>query len=139
MKAHDVIVFLAGSLVVGLACSANLEAPSAVNVVRDAGVIDFGVPEVRADDATTPGPTPATVDTVPCDKVAGTTRYAERAYAGRSKEDLARATALACGGASSLPVEYSCAPVGVGVQDGKLAAYCPQGVTGVTFIVPPKL
>ena len=121
----------AGSAAIFIACAAEQAAthPSA----GDSGVADaIGVLDAKA------GPTPpsTTVDVVPC--VGG---IAEKAYPGRSKEDLARATAMFCvadGATANAPPGYNCSVAAVWVKDGAIALRCGS-VSSVTLTVPPAL
>lgn len=132
MRFRHVAFILAGSVAVFVACAAEQAATH--SSATDSGVADaVAVPDAKA------GPTPpsTTVDVVPC--VGG---VAEKAYPGRTKEDLARAVTLVCGTTlpDPLPAKgYACYSGNVTVKDGAAASWCPSGVTSVTFVAPPPL
>lgn len=158
MRARDVVVFLAGSMIVAAACAAQNAVTNAVpsDAGRDAvGVsdvreldaetvsddaaplIDFGLPEAKADDATTPAA--FNVDDVPCDQQINGVWYAVKAYPGRTKEDLARVKTVVCGVLLNQPPGFDCsASFGVLVRDGEIAAMCGSTTkaTSVRVVLP---
>jgi len=136
MQWKVVVGSLLGSLVVAVACSSQ----HADNSPSDGGVVDaivdaLGLDHVESDAMAGEKPT---IDTVSCDKTAGSYAYAEKAYPGRSKEDLSRASAMICGG-SVIP-GYDCGKAEFAVKDGGIAVICGSK-TGVvaTIVLPPAL
>lgn len=130
MRLRDAFAFLVGSVVVYVACAAHPSDQTATG-------LDSGVSDAKADDASA-SPKPL-IDDVKCDKsyatASGTLWYAEHAYAGRSKEDLARGVAVICG--SSGPPGFSCYSSPLFVRDGAVSvAGCAMGDT-VRFVLPP--
>jgi hypothetical protein len=129
---------LVGALVVAAACSSSPRtdvAPSDSGGVVDAIADVLGLDHVESDAVAAEKPT---IDTVKCDKTAGSYAYAEKMYPGRTKEDLARASALICGG--TLFPGYDCASAGIVVRDGAIAVACGSK-TGLiaTIVMPPPL
>jgi hypothetical protein len=128
MRLGDAFAFLVGSVVVYVACAANHG--------DDTNSRDTGVADARADDAS---PAAFTVESIVCDQTtpAGI-RWGERTFPGRSKEDLARVTALVCGDAPETIPGYSCVQTSLVVRDGAVAAGCRNLGTKVTLIVPSR-
>lgn len=122
---------LAGSAAIFVACAAEQAATR--SGASDSGVADaIGVLDAKA------GPTPpsTTVDVVTC--VGG---VAEKAYPGRTKEDLVRTSVMLCGQplVDPLPARgYTCVVAGIAVKDGSVAAYC-NTAKEATFVAPPPL
>ncbi|MBI2389284.1 MAG: hypothetical protein HYV09_06775 [Deltaproteobacteria bacterium] len=147
MRTRTVLTLLAGSVTVHLAIScANVAdhggsgslADAIADVVRDA----LGGETPKADAAPPAG---WTSDEVPCDKSfvsSGLTLYyAEKAYPGRTKEDLAHAIVLDCATEMMgfpVPPTTECGVRPPLLKDGALIAQCGRGSAGrVRFLVPP--
>jgi hypothetical protein len=108
---------------------------------NDAGVLDaladaLGLDHVESDALAAEKPT---VHELKCDKskVAGGTTiwFTEQAFAGRSKADLARGSAIVCG----YDGDYPCVQTGMAVRDGSVLISCTKPEYTVTLTMPPPL
>lgn len=147
MRIRQVLALVVGSWFVSLACAG----PAPRDVDRDAGRVldavadlledvldlDTSVADAKADDAA-PAPT-VTVDEVKCTGDAGTFVIIEKAYPGRTVNDLARATAVWDDPAGTIPGGFKWAKsASLLIRDGAIGMQCVVGQT-VRFIVPPPL
>lgn len=159
MRARDVAGMLVGAVVVFGACAVHVD-DSGSRAAADSGTKDgaleaaidalgdsLGVEISPIKDAEAgPGDPPTTKHSPACDKsyiLGGVTFwYAEQLLAGRSKEDLARATALLCDPAATTP-GYTCTSyTRFDVRDGAIAVQCGSGSgprSTVTLIIPPPI
>lgn len=161
MRARDVLVFLAGSIVVAAACAAQNAVVSGDNnanvtdagridssATRDDGLvptdsflqdigIDFGVREASADD-TGAAPSAFTVDEPPCVQDASGAWYARKQYPNRTKEDLSRVSVLLCGTNAPKPEGFDCIRPSVAIRDGEVAAFCGSGTATVKIVMPTR-
>lgn len=123
-----------------VACSSP--AAEVADAIADALSPDVREASAAEDAEPPPTPAPPTIDEVVCDKqypgVVGV--FAEKAYPGRTKEDLARGTVVNCNVAGNRPPGV-CAASNPMVGDGIAIAYCGTSLDGqrVKLIVPPTL
>ncbi len=167
MRLTPVAWSLVGSLVVFVACSANIADRSSGPAAHDSGVVAVAdavadaaavvvhdvASELGVDVSITPekdakaGPTDPTTVTVACDKSyqygGGSLYYAETLVPGRGKVDLARSIGMRCGLAGFAgPTGYECQSAAVYPKDGAIAVFCGGASSlpaTVTFIIPPPL
>jgi hypothetical protein len=159
MKIHHVAAHALGTIVVYVAVACSSSAPPlAEGAHEDAGLGDAivdgaldalgldtsPVKDARADDATAPG---AAVFAAACDRdfpaghpLAGSAKWGQKTFPGRSKEDLARAHFVLCYPTtpSTSPPGFPCYAEPPYPIDGALAFTCPTGTTG-SLVVPPSL
>jgi hypothetical protein len=157
MKIHHVAAHALGALVVYVAVACSSSAPPlAEGAHEDAGLGDAlvdgaldalgldtsPVKDARADDAGGQVSVACDQDLPAGHPLAGSAKWGERSFPGRSREDLARATVTICFSgttASSAPPGYSCSQGGAYVRDGAVGFICGRDVASVSLYVPPPL
>ncbi|MGZ3454444.1 MAG: hypothetical protein ACXVEF_32860 [Polyangiales bacterium] len=135
MRWRMVGAVLVGSMVVAAACASTNNAGS--GAAEDGGVVDaladaLGLDHVEGDAQAAEKPT---VDTVKC--AAGgsaSSFFAQKAYPGRSKEDLVRGAAMVCGYPDGLCVQSP-----LGLKDGLVSVTCGSADQSATFVMPSPL
>lgn len=143
MRTRSVALLLCGSAIVHVALScANI----ADHSDRQASLTDALTDVLTGGDGKAEAAPPAgwTSDEIACDKTydyAGTkVFYAEKAYPGRPREDLAHVIVLDCGTtlvAPTSPPGFPCITRQVSVDDGRLAVTCGSAPGKVRLLVPP--
>lgn len=147
-------VYVLAAACSGINVSSQLQQPDASGPVHDASA----QAEASVGQCTCPAPAPVSTFTEPCDKssvdafpnIAMGWNYAEHAFPGRTKIELARVVAIAhlVPGAGAIPTIAAASQVGyedvtmpVYVRDGAVAVVCrnmsqPSTIDFVTFVAP---